>query len=548
MIKISRIFILLMSIMSIELIAQEVLNEPIFTRQDTLRGSITKEREWWDLNYYHLDISVNPDKKIIKGKNTIGYAVLKTYDIMQIDLQEPLFITSAKQNNKSLEFNREGNAYFIKLEKSQNIGDINYVTVEYEGKPKEAVRAPWDGGFSWEKDENGNHFIATSCQGLGASVWWPNKDHMYDEVDSMLMSINVPSSLMNISNGRLREVSSHEDGTSTYHWFVSNPINNYGVNVNIGDYVKFSEIYYGEKGKLDIDYYVLRYNLEKAKVHFLDVPKMFEAFEYWFGPYPFYEDSYKLVEVPYLGMEHQSSITYGNKYLKGYLGRDPSDTGWGLLFDFIIIHESGHEWFANNITYKDIADMWVHEGFTAYSENLFLNYHNGKEAGADYTIGTRKGIKNEKTIIGIYDLNSKGSGDMYSKGANLLHTIRQIANDDKKWRKTLRGLNKTFYHQTVTSNQVENYISENIGFDLKYVFDQYLRDIRVPILEYSIKNKKIKYRWTNTIDGFNMPIEVLINNKIKWLYPTNSWDEVNIKSQNIEIDRDYYILSKNLNN
>ena len=548
MIKISRIFILLMSIMSIELIAQEVLNEPIFTRQDTLRGSITKEREWWDLNYYHLDISVNPDKKIIKGKNTIGYAVLKTYDIMQIDLQEPLFITSAKQNNKSLEFNREGNAYFIKLEKSQNIGDINYVTVEYEGKPKEAVRAPWDGGFSWEKDENGNHFIATSCQGLGASVWWPNKDHMYDEVDSMLMSINVPSSLMNISNGRLREVSSHEDGTSTYHWFVSNPINNYGVNVNIGDYVKFSEIYYGEKGKLDIDYYVLRYNLEKAKVHFLDVPKMFEAFEYWFGPYPFYEDSYKLVEVPYLGMEHQSSITYGNKYLKGYLGRDPSDTGWGLLFDFIIIHESGHEWFANNITYKDIADMWVHEGFTAYSENLFLNYHNGKEAGADYTIGTRKGIKNEKTIIGIYDLNSKGSGDMYSKGANLLHTIRQIANDDKKWRKTLRGLNKTFYHQTVTSNQVENYISENIGFDLKYVFDQYLRDIRVPTLEYSIKNKKIKYRWTNTIDGFNMPIEVLINNKIKWLYPTNSWDEVNIKSQNIEIDRDYYILSKNLNN
>ena len=534
--------------MSIELIAQEVLDEPIFTRQDTLRGSITKEREWWDLNYYHLDISVNPDKKIIKGKNTIGYAVLKTYDIMQIDLQEPLFITSAKQNNKSLEFNREGNAYFIKLEELQKIGDINYVTVEYEGKPKEAVRAPWDGGFSWEKDENGNHFIATSCQGLGASVWWPNKDHMYDEVDSMLMSINVPSSLMNISNGRLREVSSHEDGTSTYHWFVSNPINNYGVNVNIGDYVKFSEIYYGEKGKLDIDYYVLRYNLEKAKVHFLDVPKMFEAFEYWFGPYPFYEDSYKLVEVPYLGMEHQSSITYGNKYLKGYLGRDPSDTGWGLLFDFIIIHESGHEWFANNITYKDIADMWVHEGFTAYSENLFLNYHNGKEAGADYTIGTRKGIKNEKTIIGIYDLNSKGSGDMYSKGANLLHTIRQIANDDKKWRKTLRGLNKTFYHQTVTSNQVENYISENIGFDLKYVFDQYLRDIRVPILEYSIKNKKIKYRWTNTIDGFNMPIEVLINNKIKWLYPTNSWDEVNIKSQNIEIDRDYYILSKNLNN
>ena len=327
----------------------------------------------------------------------------------------------------------------------------------------------------------------------------------------MLMSINVPNNLMNVSNGRLRKVSSHDDNTTTYHWFVSNPINNYGVNVNIGDYVKFSEIYDGEKGKLDVDYYVLRYNLEKAKIHFMDVPKMLDAFEHWFGPYPFYEDGYKLVEVPYLGMEHQSSITYGNKYLKGYLGRDPSNTGWGLKFDFIIIHESGHEWFANNITYIDIADMWVHEGFTAYSENLFLNYHNGKEAGADYTIGTRRGIKNEKPIIGIYDVNSKGSGDMYSKGANLLHTIRQITNDDEKWRKTLRGLNKTFYHQTVTSNQVENYISENIGFDLKYVFDQYLRDIRIPTLEYTIKNKEFKYRWSNTIDGFDMHIEVIID-------------------------------------
>ena len=433
--------------------------------------------------------------------------------------------------------------YFIKLEETQNIGDVNYVIVEYEGEPKEAVRAPWDGGFSWEKDENGNHFIATSCQGLGASVWWPNKDHMYDEVDSMLMSINVPNNLMNVSNGRLREVSSHDDNTTTYHWFVSNPINNYGVNVNIGDYVKFSEIYNGEKGKLDVDYYVLRYNLEKAKIHFMDVPKMLDAFEYWFGPYPFYEDGYKLVEVPYLGMEHQSSITYGNKYLKGYLGRDPSNTGWGLKFDFIIIHESGHEWFANNITYIDIADMWVHEGFTAYSENLFLNYHNGKEAGADYTIGTRRGIKNEKPIIGIYDVNSKGSGDMYSKGANLLHTIRQITNDDEKWRKTLRGLNKTFYHQTVTSNQIENYISENIGFDLKYVFDQYLRDIRIPTLELTVEDKKLKYRWSNTIDGFNMPIEIIIDKKNKWLSPTNSWKETSIENKIIEVDRDYYVYT-----
>jgi len=535
-------------ILSYPIFSQGIFEEKeSFTRQDTLRGSITKEREWWDLNYYHLDISVFPDEKSISGKNTIVYSVLKPYNVIQIDLQEPLMITSATQENKSLKYKREGNAYFIFLNKDQKEGDVNQLIIKYEGKPKEAIRAPWDGGLSWDKDENGNHFIATSCQGLGASVWWPNKDHMYDEVDSMLISVNVPENLINVSNGRLRKITSENNGRKTYHWFVNNPINNYGVNINIGDYVKFSEIYDGEKGKLDVDYFVLKYNLEKAKKHFKDVPKMLEAFEYWFGPYPFYEDGYKLVEVPYLGMEHQSSITYGNKFLKGYLGRDPSDTGWGLKFDFIIIHESGHEWFANNITYIDMADMWIHEGFTAYSENIFLNYHYGKEAGADYTIGTRKGIQNTKPIIGPYNVNREGSKDMYSKGANLLHTIRQIAVNDEKWRAILRGLNKTFYHQTVSSAQVEEYISKNIDFDLKYVFDQYLRDYRIPVFEYKIENNKLKYRWSNTIENFNMPIEIIIDKKNEKLFPKNKWQELEIKNKNISIDRDYYVTSKDLN-
>ena len=308
---------------------------------------------------------------------------------MQIDLQEPMKITSVEFEGKKLDFIREGNAYFIKIESDQHEGDINYLKINYEGFPKEAVRAPWDGGLSWKKDINGNHFVATSCQGLGASVWWPNKDHMYDEVDSMLISVNVPKKLTNVSNGRLRSVEEFEN-TKTFNWFVSNPINNYGVNINIGDYVKFSEIYDGEKGKLDIDSYVLSYNLEKAKNQFKQVPMMIEAFEYWFGPYPFYEDSFKIVEVPYLGMEHQSSITYGNEFKNGYLGRDLSGTGWGLKFDYIIIHEGGHEWFANNITYKDIADMWIHEGFTCYSENLYLDYFFGVEAASEYVIGTRR--------------------------------------------------------------------------------------------------------------------------------------------------------------
>ena len=532
---------------SINVYSQGIFEEKdSFTRQDTLRGTITKERSWWDLNYYHLDIRVDPDKKYIEGRNTIFYTVLSENNIMQIDLQEPLIITSVTEDGNSLNFIREGNAFFIELEKIQTVGEVNNIIISYQGNPKTAVRAPWDGGFSWDKDENGNHFIATSCQGLGASVWWPNKDHMYDEVDSMLISVNVPNNLIDVSNGRLREITVPDEKTKTYHWFVSNPINNYGVNLNIGDYVNFSEKYDGEKGTLDVEYYVLRYNLDKAKEHFKDVPKMLDAFEHWFGPYPFYEDSYKLVEVPYLGMEHQSSITYGNKYLKGYLGRDLSDTGWGLKFDFIIIHESGHEWFANNITYIDMADMWIHEGFTAYSENLFLDYHHGKEAGADYTIGTRRGIKNDKPIIGPYNVNREGSKDMYSKGANILHTIRQIANNDSKWREVFRGLNKNFYHQTVSSKQVEKYISDNIDFDLKYVFDQYLRDNRIPTLEYKIQKKKFLYRWSNTIDGFNMPIELIVNNKNIRIYPENDWKETNAKVKKLTIDRDYYINSKDV--
>ena len=370
---------------------------------------------------------------------------------------------------------------------------------------------------------------------------------MYDEVDSMKISVNVPKQLMNISNGRLESVEEKDDDTTTYNWVVTNPINNYGVNINIGDYVHFSEIYEGEKGPLDMDYYVLRDHLEKAKKQFKDAPKMMKAFEHWFGPYPFYEDSFKLVEVPYLGMEHQSSVTYGNEFKQGYLGKDLSGTGWGLKFDFIIIHESGHEWFANNITYKDAADMWIHEGFTAYSENLFLDYHYGTEASADYVIGTRKNIRNDKPVIGTYDVNSEGSSDMYYKGANMLHTLRQLVNDDEKWRQLLRGLNETFYHQTVTTQEIENYISTFSGLNLSAVFNQYLRDVRVPTLEYSIKDNELSYRWINIVDGFQMPVEIEINEEIQWLYPTADWKIMEINSTKINIDRDYYIDHKQLN-
>ena len=530
--------------------AQGLLNksEMVFTHQDTLRGSITKERAWWDLKYYYLDIKVNPKDRTIIGSNTVRYTVLTEDNKMQIDLQQPMNITKVMQNGKDLKFERDGNAFFITLNEKQKVGDTKEIVISFGGKPKEAVKAPWDGGFSWKKDKNGKDFIATSCQGLGASVWWPCKDHMYDEVENMLISVNVPGDLTEVSNGRLKSVKKEKDGTKTFNWYVSNPINNYGVNINIGDYVNFAEKYKGKKGDLDCNYYVLRDNLALAKEQFKDVPRMLKAFESWFGPYPFYEDSYKLVEVPYLGMEHQSSVTYGNKYKNGYLGRDLSGTGWGLKFDFIIIHESGHEWFANNITYKDIADMWIHESFTNYSESLFVEYYYGKEAGAEYVIGCRQNIENDKPIIGHYDVNNEGSGDMYPKGANMLHTIRQIVNDDAKWKSILRGLNKTFYHQTVTTKQIEDFINEQSGINFNRVYAQYLTTTKIPVFEYMFKNGTLGYHWTNCVSKFDMPVKVKINGVETWLKPTTEWQSVKTENEDrkLEVDKNFYVTTSNI--
>ncbi|NNM23054.1 MAG: M1 family metallopeptidase, partial [Flavobacteriaceae bacterium] len=395
-----------------------------FNKQDELRGSITPERAWWDLQHYDLTVEVFPEKKAIKGVNTITYNATQKGRVMQIDLQDPMKIDRVEQNGRKLSFNSRGSAHFIKL-KDKSAGANKKLTIYFSGKPREARNAPWDGGFSWKTDKNGNHFIATSNQGVGSSVWWPNKDHPADEPDKgVALAITAPSDLTAVGNGRL--IKTNDNGkTKTWHWKVVNPINNYGVNINIGDYVNFGEVHEGLNGSLDLDYWVLRDNVVKARDQFLQAPMMIQAFEYWFGPYPFYEDSFKLVEVPYLGMEHQSSVTYGNQYQNGYLGRDLSDSGWGLRFDFIIVHEGGHEWFANSITNKDVADMWIHESFTAYSENLFLNYHFSEEAASEYVVGTRKLIVNDKPIIGIYNKNSRGSAlDMYYKGANVLHTLR----------------------------------------------------------------------------------------------------------------------------
>jgi aminopeptidase N len=528
-----------------QLQAQSFQSTSLFSKQDSLRGSIGPARAWWDLLHYHLSVKVDPESQMISGKNTMKYKVIADQDMLQVDLQAPMSLEKVMQDGQELQVSNEGSAYFVQLAKNQEIGKIHEIEFHFSGKPVVAVRPPWDGGFTWTKDSNGLPFIANSNQGIGSSIWWPNRDHPADEPDlGVLISVEVPENLMDVSNGRLIKTDHNKAAkTKTYHWEVKNPINNYGINVNIGDYVHFGEQYQGEKGILDMDYYVLRENLEKAKVQFKDASRMMEAFEHWFGPYPFYEDGFKLVEAPYLGMEHQSSVTYGNGFANGYRGTDLSDTGWGLKFDFIIIHESGHEWFANNITNKDVADMWVHEGFTAYSENLFLDYFYGTEASNAYVLGTRQRINNDKPIIGPYGVNKNGSSDMYYKGANLLHTIRQIIHDDEKWRMILKGLNTEFYHQTVTSAQIENYISQQAGIDLSSVFDQYLRDIRIPILSVVMDGKRMRYRWENAILSLDMPVRVYLDEKEVWLNPTTKWQEIEIQNgiNSIEVDQNFYV-------
>ncbi len=519
-------------------------DKPI-TRQETLRGSITPERDWWDVQHYNLSVQFFPETKTIKGSNIITFKTVNAGNKMQIDLQTPLAITKITHGSKELKFEREGFVYWVSLEKELAKGVEDKIEVYWEGRPTESLRPPWSGGITWGRDDLGEHFITTTCQGIGASIWWANKDHGADEPDKgMNINITVPENLVAVSNGRLKKIDENKvEKTKTYRWEVKNPINNYGVNANIGNYVNWSEKYKGEGGDLDLQYWTLPHQKEVAMKTFQEVPRMLKAFEHWFGKYPFYEDGYKLVAVSYPGMEHQSSVTYGNWFRNGYRGRDVSFTGIGYKFDFIIVHESGHEWFGNNISMKDAADMWIHEGFTNYSENLFVEYHFGKKDGEDYVIGSRKNIRNESPIIGTYNSNREGSGDMYYKGGNLLHTIRNIINNDEKWRGILRGLNKDFRHQTVTTAQIENYISKQAGIDLSKVFDQYLRNTKIPLLKYKIEGNKLTVQYERVVKGFAMPIRVTINGKEVIITPTEATQVIMYPEElkTFEVNHNFYV-------
>lgn len=538
------IFLLAAWLISIDSNAQLNTQAKSYTLQDTLRGSLGEGRTWWDVQHYTVYVDPDFDKKTIAGKVDIAFKVTGKGNFMQIDLQEPMQLNKAYLGDQELSYTRNGNVFLVKIDQTLSIGTTHILALSYSGKVQVAVRPPWDGGWIFSKDKLGRPWMSVACQNLGASVWFPCKDHQGDEPDNgATLKINAPDSLVAVGNGRLKSKQSAKLGYTTWEWEVKNPINNYNIIPYIGKYVSFAETYSGEKGKLDCDYWVLDYNLDKAKKQFQQVPQMLKAFEHWFGPYPFYEDGFKLVESPHLGMEHQSAVAYGNGYQNGYRGRDLSGSGWGLKWDFIIIHESGHEWFGNNITTNEVADMWVHEGFTNYSETIFTNYHYGKEAGDAYVQGTRKLIENASPIIGKYGVNEEGSGDMYYKGGNLVHYVRQLFDDDEKFRAALREMNKRFYHKITTSAEVEKFWSEQVGRDLAPLFDQYLRDVKVPTLEILKQGNKIKYRWSDCQANFNAPIRVFVDGNATWLYPTNSWKEYKINKKVVELkpDINFYV-------
>jgi aminopeptidase N len=543
--------LVLMACLSLLSVAPARAQESVrYTHADTLRGSNGPARAWWDAQFYDLHVRVESADSSIRGWNGITYRVLESASEMQLDLQVPLEVDSMLQDGRRLAYRRDGNAFFVTLREKQRAGDVRTVTVWYHGKPRVALMPPWQGGFTWTHDSLGNPWVATTDEGLGASVYWPLKDWLGDEPDSQRIAVTVSDPMVDVSNGRLRSVTPNGDGTTTYEWFVADPINSYDVAINAGTYAHWSDTLDGEAGRLSLDFWPLSYHVEAARRQWRQVIPMLQCYEHWFGAYPWYADGYKLVEAPHLGMEHQSAVAYGNRFVNGYLGRDLSRTGLGLNWDYIIVHESAHEWWGNSISAQDHADMWVHEGFAYYAEGLFTECQQGKMAGAAYLIGSRRNIRNDQPIVPTYGVNAEGSGDMYPKGANMLHTIRQIVGDDAKWRAILRGLQQTFRHQTVTGRQVEDYISREAGIDLSRVFAQYLTTTMIPEFDYRVEGGVLSYRWTNVVPGFDMPLEVSIPGLgDRMLHPTEAWQTLPVASLNaaeLEVDENYYVTARDV--
>lgn len=509
---------------------QAVLSQN-FTRRDSLQGGLRPERTCYDVQRYDLNIKINPDEKTIVGYNEIAFKVVENSSKIQVDLFENMQIDSIIHKNNKLEYKREYDAVFIDFPSGLTTNSSEKIRFYYSGNPKVAKNAPWDGGFVFKKDKQGKHWIGVAVQGTGASLWYPVKDSQTDEPDlGATIKVAVPNGLMNVSNGRFIGSEDLKNGYNRWDWEVKNPINNYDITVNIADYAHIQDNHNG----LDLDYYVLRDNEEIAKKHFEEVKPMMDCFQTKFGKYPFAEDGYKLVETPYLGMEHQSAVAYGNKYKKGYMGSDLSMSGVGLLFDYITIHESGHEWFGNSITSSDIADMWIHEGFTQYSELVYIECQFGYEKAMKYAKGLKLNVRNDRPIIGTCCVNNEGSGDMYPKGALLLNTLRHVINNDELWWKIILKYSETYRHKIIDTPTVIAFFNQESSMNLTSIFNQYLSYKKIPALELKLNKKKLEFQWKTDVTDFNMPIDLKVNGKEIRIEPTNKWKKSKFKIKSLD--------------
>lgn len=514
-----------------------------FNRQDTLRGTLSPIRTCYDVTFYDLNVRIDPTLKSIQGYNEITFKVIDEFDKMQIDLYNNLQIDSIIFKGKRLPYEREGNAVFVYFNSKFQKGTQSSIKFCYSGNPIESVNPPWDGGFVWQKDILGYDWAGVACEGRGASLWWPCKDHLSDEPDSMSINIETPVHLYCVSNGNIRKRRDLDDGFARHEWFVSYPINNYDVTFNLGKYAIISEKFKAnEKDSLLVNFYVLRYNLEKAKKHFNQTFKMLECYEKYFGKYPFKKDGFAVVEAPFWGMEHQAAIAYGNHYKNNEYG-----------FDYILIHESAHEYFGNSISCKDHGDIWIHEAFATYAEVLYVEYTQGKEASQRYLNQMKEKIRNKESILGPLNVNYHGwkDSDMYYKGAWMLHTLRNVIDNDILWFNILFEMNKDFRFKSVDSKQIIDYFNKKTILDLNNIFDEYLKNVEIPTLIYKLKQKGnnvvMKYKWKANKNWFKMPFKISFGENIDFrIYPTSNWNTEVFREQdidNIKLSTDLYYVN-----
>jgi aminopeptidase N len=512
------------------------------SRADILRGEYGRYRANNDLLFYHLDVRVDPEKKLLRGKNTIRFKMLQDDTRLQLDLFANLKIDKILYAGREVRYERELNAVFVDFPETLKAGREYAIDFYYSGAPQETGRF---GGITFRKDSSGHHWINTACEGPGAAVWWPNKDQWRDEVENMRISVAVPNGLTDVSNGKFLGKTELGDGYTRWDWHVQYPINNYSVSLNIGNYVHFED----RLGALPLDYYVLPENLEKAKAQFAQAKPMLEAFHKYFGEYPFKKDGYKLIEVPYSGMEHQSAVTYGNRYANGYLERDWTGVGISLKFDFIIIHESAHEWFGNAVSAADVSDMWIHEGWATYLEALYVEHMFGYEDAVRYINGYKSKVRNTQPIVTARGIHRSPPQDQYFKGALFIHTLRSVVNDDKRWWKLLRAFFQRFKYQNIMTEDAVRFFNQETGRNLTPIFDQYLRHTKLPELELRFQQPEgtVSYRWKADERDFAMPVRVGKRGAWQIIHPRTEWQTMKnaISREEFEVATELYYVTVN---